>query len=200
MLRLVSVLASATLSGNILKQHHLLVAKGHSSESTSLTLTFAHSSNMRMAPGKVCAHHQLLQAYCAPVPLRVSLRPSSQLSKLGFTSLTQDTGLGSLHALPSGILQSVPPSWKSEPGLTPYIPCTQPPAISQASARSAPCTLNGLEVSSKVINSQLCPEVTFHLNVHLNVCVPGVKGGSYKKERPQHTISGKPVPVNKETN
>lgn len=151
---------------------------------------------MRVAPRKVCAHHQLLQAHCAPVPLRVLHRPSSQLSKLGSMSLTQDTGLGSLQALPSGILQSVPPPWKSEPGLTPHVPCTQPPAASQASARSAPCALNGLEVSSKAINSQLCPEVTFYLNVHLNGCVPGVKGGSYKKEQPQGTISGKPVRVN----
>lgn len=39
MLRLVSVLAPATLSGTILKQHHLLVAKGNSAESISLTLT-----------------------------------------------------------------------------------------------------------------------------------------------------------------
>ena len=107
--------------------------------------------------------------------------------------------MGSLHALPSNRLQSVPPPWKSEPGLTPHVPGTQPPTASQVSARSAPCAHNGLEVSSKVINSQLCPEVTFHLNVHLNIGVPGVKGGSYKKEQPRCIISGKPVPVNKET-
>lgn len=66
---------------------------------------------------------------------------------------------------------------------------------------AAPCASrqgaapNGLEVSRKVINLQLRSEVEFHLNVHLNVCILGVKDRSYKtqltEERPRCAISGK---------
>ena len=183
MLRLVSILAPATLSGTILKQHHLLVATVNSTESISLTLTRCSflqradgtEEGSRSPPAVVCL-------LCAS-SFTCVYRPSSQLSKLGFKSLPAGHRVGkSACALSHCMLQSAPPLRKSEPGLTPHVPCTQTPSVSQACDRTAPCSPNGLGVSSKVISSQLCPEVTFHLNVHLNVCVPGVKGGSYKNQ------------------
>lgn len=80
------------------------------------------------------------------------------------------------------MLQSTPLPWKSAPALIPQVPSTQPPGAAQACVESAPCTPKELEISSRVINSQLCSEIAFHLNVHLNVCVPGVKSGSYNNQ------------------
>lgn len=182
MLRLVSILAPATLSGTILKQHLLLVATGNSEESISLTLM--RCSFLQQADDTEedsCSPPVVVRLLCTS-SFTCVYRPSSQLSKLEFKSLPAGHRLGNLHALPHCMLQSAPPLRKSEPGLTPHVPCTQTPSVSQACARTAPCSPNGPGVSSKVMSSQLCPEVTFHLNVHLNVCVPGVKGGSYKNQ------------------
>lgn len=150
------------------------MGKGNSAESISLTLTGC--SFLQHAGGTkegLCSPPAVAGLLCAPVPLRVLHRPSSQLSCWPM-SLTQDTGLGSLQALRHTAISPTTLEVRAWPHTS--RPAHSLRCISGESARSAPCALNGLEVSSKAINSYSFVQKYIYLNVHLNGCVPGGEG------------------------